>query len=74
MNRLEPYQWMIILWLFTLGVACFTVVAEALWRLARRRPLPPPYDWEQDAGWLDVLARDEQGEVLAIIPASWRYK
>lgn len=73
MNTLDPYQWMIVLWLVALAAACIGAVAQGIWRLARRKP-PPPYDWQVDDGWLDVLARDSEGEVLSIIPASWRYR
>jgi hypothetical protein len=74
-STLEPWQWGALVILF---VVVLTVISDVLVRLWRAPPAPEPcapvYDWKQDHGLLDVWARDEEGEVLTVIPANWLYK
>jgi hypothetical protein len=53
---------------------------RAAWRRRHEPRRPPPYDYTKDDGLLDVWAREEQGEVLAVGHLSddglirWKYK
>jgi hypothetical protein len=71
-SRLDPLIWGVIVLLVALLLATIGDVTRALWQ-ARRRGAPP-YDWALDDELLDEWARDEEGEVLTVIPASWRYR
>ena len=70
----QPWVWIILFALLCLVIDTILNVTAALWRSRRQPPpSPPPYDWQLDDGWLDVIARDDQGEVTAILPV-WNWK
>jgi hypothetical protein len=71
---LPVWAWALIIVLVALLLATVGDVAARLLAARRSRPGPRPYDWERDDGLLDVWARDDEGEVLTVIPASWRYR
>lgn len=35
-------------------------------------PPPGPYDWQEDVGLLVQWAREAEGEIVAVYPASWK--
>lgn len=73
----DNQTWGMILVLFAVLLLLLSAISEMtvrLWRARRSKPVLPLYDWAKDDGWLDVLARDDEGEVLAVIPAAWRYR
>jgi hypothetical protein len=75
--RFEPWVWAVVVILASFLLATISEVASVLWRAWRNqdKPGPPPYDWKQDDGLLNVWAKEEEGEVLAVGPLlQWRYK
>jgi hypothetical protein len=73
-NTLQPWQWGAIVILAALVLTAICDVAARLWATRHQEPWRPVYDWQRDDGWLDVLARDHEGEVLTVIPADWNYR
>jgi hypothetical protein len=73
--RFEPWVWATILILTVLILATITDVTAQLFAARKKRTDPPPYNWHEDDGLLDVFARDAEGEVLTVGHLlQWRYK
>ena len=58
---------------FLVGVAVGLLLPVVYRWLRLPEPPPPagPYDWRRDTGLLDVWARDDEGELVAVFPAGW---
>ena len=64
-----PSWWMAAI-LFLSGFFGRDLVWALRWRPGPE-PEPGPYDWRSDVGLLNVWAREEEGELVAVVPQSW---
>jgi hypothetical protein len=73
----SPLFWGVAVFLFVLVLWLVSTMFVFLWHVWRspEPPLPLPlYDWAADDGLLDVWARDEEGELVAVFPTSWLHR